>query len=434
MENIYFKKTIPVKYDVDVFIAGGGTSGIAAAVTASNQGARVFVAEAHSCFGGMGTAGMVPMFMQFTSGELFLADGFGRKIYDRVLAAGGKQTGKYLTIPAEDLKRIYDNMAIESGFDFLFHTCMIDVVKQGSRLKYAICSTKSGLFAIKARHFIDCTGDGDLAFRANAEFEKGDENCKLMPGTLCSLWANIDWQKAGTIEPKDHKIALEKAFIEKIFTVEDRHHSGIVQTGDTLGTGNIGHIFDLDATDEKSLTMAYIAGRKYLTEYRTYYRKYFKGFAQAEIAASASLLGIRETRRITCDYRITIDDFINRRKFSDQIGCYCYQVDIHPSTAGIEDLKKFQSETTKYCYKPREYYGIPFRALTVKGFDNLIVAGRCICSDRYMQSSVRAMPGCFITGQAAGMAAAIASEETKLIRNVNIDVLRKRLKRIGAFV
>ena len=434
MHSINYSQNIPVRAEYDIFIAGGGPAGISAAATAARKGSKVFLAEGHCCFGGMGTAAYVPMFMQFGDGQNFLADGFGKEIHDEVLDNGGSISGKYLTIPAESLKRIYDKIALECGMKFSFMTTLVDVVKEENKIKYAICHGKSGLFAIEASVFIDATGDGDMAARAGAAFDKGDEEGNLMPGTLCSLWAAIDWQAAGPVEKRNHKEMLEKAFEEGIFTTQDRHHSGIAPTGKTLGSGNIGHTFGTDGTDEKSLTKAFITGRAYLPEYQEYYRRYFKGFENMELAASGSLLGIRETRRIHCDYQMKAQDFIDRSKFEDQIGCYCYEVDIHPTTADKKDMEKFTKETETYRYKKGEYYGIPYRSLIVKGFSNLLVAGRCICSDRYMQSSVRTMPGCFITGQAAGMAAYISADRNLGLRDINITELQNNLKKVGAFI
>ncbi len=435
MYIIDYHKEIPVRDKYDVFVAGGGSAGIAAAVTASRQGVRVFLAEAHSCFGGMATAGLVPVFMQFGDGVNFLAGGFGQEIYDKMLAGGNAEYGKYVSINSEKLKTIYDKIAVDCGLDFSFHTTLLDVVKEGDRIRYAICSGKSEIFAIEADYFIDTTGDGDLAVRAKAEFEKGDADGNMMPGTLCSLWAGIDWQRAGNIGNRDHKQMLEQAFREKIFTVEDTHHSGIARTGNALGTGNIGHTFGVDGTDERSLTKALITGRNYLKEYCCYYRKFFEGFENMELATSGSLLGIRETRRICCNYKLTIDDFVRRSIFEDRIGCYCYEVDIHPATSDQRDMEKFLKETAEYRYDPGEHYTIPYRSLCVKGVSNLLTAGRCLCADRYMQSSIRTIPGCYITGQAAGVAVGVAAKTNILdISQVSIEGIQNCLRDIGGYI
>ena len=143
---------------------------------------------------------------------------------------------------------------------------------------------------------------------------------------------------------------------------------------------------------------------------RRFYKEYLKGFERMELVASGSLLGIRESRRILGDYVLNLEDFKRRAIFDDEIGRYSYPVDIHASRPGEKEYKQFEEEFRTLRYDKGESYGIPYRTLTPRGLENLLVAGRCISSDRYLQGSVRVMPGCFITGQAAGVAAALAVE------------------------
>ncbi len=435
MSQIEYNKQIEVRYEVDVFVAGGGSAGVAAAVTAVRQGRSVFLAEGHSCLGGMGTAGLVPLFMQFGDGEHFLADGLGREVFERVLKAGGRlYREKYLAIPSEKLKRIYDDMVVSNSVCLSLQTLLVGVVQGDKGIEYAVCRGSGGLFAVRARAYVDCTGNGDLAAEAGAEFEIGDKQGAVMPSTLCSIWANIDWEKAGDPTLQEILILLDKAFRDKVFTVEDRHHSGMAQTGVTLGSANIGHIFDFDPLDEMSVTSAYVAGRKYLPEYEHFYKHYVKGFAKAELVSSASLLGIRESRRVIGDYVLSSDDYFARRQFADQVGGYCYEIDIHPGSSDQSEFARFTSEIGASKYKPGEYYGIPYRCLTARGIDNLWVAGRCLSADKIMQSSLRVMPGCFITGQAAGMAASLAVAHGWGTKQVDVPELQRKLGEAGAFL
>ncbi len=434
MKKISYSRKIPVKYDVDVFVAGAGPAGTAAAITAARRGVKVYIAEAHTCCGGMGTAGLVPVFMQFTDGVNFLAAGMGEEILKNLQKAGGTFPADGRTIRAEVLKKIYESMLIESEVNFTYYTKLLDVFVKKGVVSEAVCSGKSGLFAVRAKVFIDGTGDGDLAYFAGSKYEKGDENSLMMPGTLCSLWAGIDWKivrKSG-LRHNDIKL-LERAFKDKVFTVHDRHVSGIWRVGEKLGGGNIGHTFGVDGTDERSLTKAYITGRNYLPEYERYYKEYLKGFENMELVATGSLLGIRETRRIIGDYTLNIEDFKNRAVFKDEIGRYSYPVDIHPP-AGKKSYAGFLKEFTNYRLKEGESYGIPYRILTPKGLKNVLVSGRCVSTDRYMQSSIRVMPGCYITGQAAGMAAAMMVKEHKNSREICIRKLQENLKSAGAYL
>jgi hypothetical protein len=433
--EIVFQRKLPVKYDVDVFVAGGGPAGTAAAVAAQSQGARAFVAEAHSCFGGMGTAGRVPVFMPVSDGVNFLPGGYGRRVLDRLAKE------KSLPGPATDieaLKRVYDALMTESGAAFSFHTTLSAVASENGHVRHVVCSSPSGLFAVKAKVFVDATGNGDLAAWAGAAFEKGDAQGHLMPGTLCSVWSGIDWKTWEASRPKGPQPdghMLEKAFADGVFTVQDRHLTGMHKIGEGLGGGNIGHTFKVDGTDEKSLTEALVSGRKSMREYERYYREYLKGFENTRLVQTGSLLGVRETRRITGDYVLGLEDYKKRAVFPDEIGRYAYAIDIHPSTTDQASYEKHRKEFDhEFRYGKGESYGIPYRILTPKGFDNLLVAGRCVSTDQLVHGSLRVMPGCFITGQAAGMAAALTANNAKSVHDLDVKELQRRLNAFGAFL
>lgn len=434
--NISFKRAIPLREEVDVFVAGGGPAGVAAAITAARQKRKVFLAEGQDCFGGMGTAGMVPAFMSFTDGVNFLAGGIGKEVYRRCFPDQPEIPRSSLGIRSEVLKRIYDNMVMASGVSFLFQTNLVGVEVENGRVTHAVCFGKSGIFAIRAKVFVDCTGDGDLAAWAGAPFKKGDEKGEMMPGTLCSLWADVDWKavyKAQKNGQNGEKM-LPKAFGDGIFTVKDSHLPGMWRVGTHMGGGNIGHTFGVDGTDERSLTMALIEGRKMLLEYERFYKEYMKGYEHMELVATGALLGLRETRRIIGDYVLGLEDFKKRAVFNDEIGRYCYPVDIHASRPGGKEQNIARKQFTSLRYEEGESYGIPYRCLIPEKLKNVLVAGRCISTDRYMLGSVRVMPGCFITGQAAGLAAAIIAEKKTTARGIDVKELQHRLKKIGAFL
>jgi len=426
-------RTLKVRREVDVLVAGGGPAGVAAALAAKRQGRSVYLVEAHSCLGGMGTAGLVPAFMQFTDGVNFLADGVGRQILETLRERGGTFPPDGVSIKAEVLKRTYEELLLQAGVDFTFHVQVVDVAVEDGCATEVICAGKSGLFAVRARAFVDGTGDGDLAVYAGAPYEQGDEG-NTMPGTLCSLWAGIDWEavRAGGLGAGNSRI--EAAFEDGVFTLEDRHLPGMWRVGERTGGGNIGHTFGVDGTDEESLTEAYVWGRGSLLEYERYYREYLKGFEQMELVATGSLMGIRETRRITGDYVLNVEDFRSRARFADEIGRYSYPVDIHIARPDRESYEKFREEFTSMRLGRGESYGIPFRVLTPKGLHNVLVAGRCVSTDRSLQASIRVMPGCYITGQAAGVAAAMVVEGDTDSRGIDVGVLQGRLKKMGAYL
>jgi hypothetical protein len=446
--NILFQRTIPIRHEVDVFIAGGGPSGVAAALVATQQGAKVFLAEGQSFFGGMATAGLVPSFSKFSDGINFLAGGMGWKIYERcrdrgVFGPDYNPNRSYRLdsnpIHAEGLKRVYDRLMVESGADFTFQTHLVAVNAEGGFVQCAICHGKSGLFAVKAHIYVDCTGNGDLATWAGAAFEKGDEQGNLQAGTLCSIWSGIDWKRvraAGQYGkwPIGQDTKLKQAINEGVFTVKDPHLPGIWLNGRTQGGGNIGHAFGVDGTDGRSITQALVRERKKMLEYERYYKEYNTGFENMELAATGSLLGIRETRRIIGDYVMTFEDYKKRASFADEIGRYNNEVDIHASSTDPKEQQRMKKLLGSTGYNEGESYGIPYRVLTPRSLENVLVAGRCISTDRYVHGSIRVMPGCFITGQAAGAAAALAAKRQTSTRGIDVKELQQRLKDMGAFL
>ena len=395
---------------------------------------RVFLAERNSCLGGMGTAGMLPLFMPFTDGVHMLAGGVGSEIQQRLKQNGGTGPGSDVTIRAEVLKRVYDDLLLDAKVEFLLQTDLIAVESEGGTVNAAVLWGKSGLFAIKARVYLDCTGDGDLAAWAGAPFDKGDEEGRMMAGTLCSLWADIDWEAMHSAGRAGDESRLEDAFRDKIFTHDDRHLPGMFCLGQHTGGGNIGHTFGLDSTDERSITESLIWARKSLVEYERYYKEYLKGFEKMELVATAAQLGARESRRIRGDYQLALADFKSRAVFPDEIGRYNYAVDIHAAKPDLTSYQQYATDFQKLRYGTGESYGIPYRCLVPRQLTNVLVAGRCISADRYMQSSIRVMPGCFITGQAIGVAAAMCVQQGCDTRAVPTGELQRRLKDMGAYL
>ena len=436
MKNINYGKEIPVRYQVDLCVAGGGPAGMTAAIAAARQGLSVYMAESHGFFGGAATAAMVPAFMPFSNGVDFLAAGLGKEIYDRCVEAGFytySSGGGTLGIIVEPYKLICDEMVqAEKNIQFSFFTTLIDVVVKDGKVEQCIFTSKSGLFAVEAKMYVDGTGDGDLCAWAGAKYELGGPDDPLMPSTLCSLWSEVDWDN------KDFSDAelLEEAIADGVFRQVDRHLPGMFRTGQRgIGGGNISHSFNIDATDEVSLTEGMLVGRRVMPDYVKYYNEYLKrGYETSQVVMTAPYLGVRESRRIMGDYVLTGDDFYKRARFEDEIGVFSYPLDIHPTSADPERVARFRKEHGQQRYEEGEFYGIPYRILLPLGLDNVYIAGRSVSCDRLMQSSIRVMPGCFIMGQAAGVGAALAVKGNKTSRQVDVSELRRILKEMGAFL
>jgi len=422
-------------------VAGGGPAGMAAAVTAARLGADVFLAEGVSTFGGMGTAGGLPFFCRPTDGRNFLAAGFGEEVYDRIWRAGGagpemnfrehpEEIGGFIYDP-ETLKRVYDNLATEAGFRFTFNTALIDVQAEGGRMTHAVCAAKSGIFAVAAQIFIDATGDGDLAALAGAPYEKGDVEGLMQAGTLCSLWNGIDWTRKKIWTDGSW---LAEAFERDMFSFRDLGLPGILHTRGDCGWGNVGHAFYVDGTDERSVTAALVDVRRRISEYEAYYRNFVPGCEHATVQYTAQSLGIRETRRIMGDYVLNVEDFRHQAVFEDEIGRFAYPVDLHAPGPGAEVDAGQNLFHTLHYRNPGESYGIPYRCLVPRTLDNVFVAGRCVSTDRYLQGSLRVQPGCHITGQAAGAAAALASARKCATRELPVELLQQKLTELGAFL
>lgn len=427
MKNISYTRQIGVVGYTDVLVVGGGPSGIAAAVASAlaqrRIGGKVMLLELSGTFGGMSTLAGVGELMNFDDGKSFISKGFGERVFYSLYDKCDFER-KWMLVRTEKLKRLYDSLALEAGVDFRFYSKVVDVVMSGNRVKYAIVSSPEGLWAVECGAIVDCTGSGQIAALAGAEYDYGDESGRAMPGTLCSLWGGVDFSRKG--RDADH---YERGYADGIFTNYDPCLPGIKATYPEVGvgSGNIGHAFAVDDRDSKSLTDAMIECRRQLDEYVDFYNRYVPGCESAVLIDSSNFLGIRESRRIKCEKTLSERDFYNQESAPDEIGRYSYPIDIHPMTPDKAGIEQFYADVSKK-HADGETYGIPYGALVPRGVDNVLVAGRCIGADRPMQASARVIPCCYITGQAAGVAAAICARDNSKAREVDVGELRSLIK------
>ena len=438
MQSLEFKSEIPVKYDVDVLVIGGGPSGVAASVMCAreklskqnNQHPRVMLIEQSGCLGGASILSMVAEIMNFDDGENFLAGGFGREIHD-ALFGECKYNREWQNVHPEQLKRIYDKLVIESGVQLLLYTKVVNAIYgENDKIKYAIVSGPEGMYAIKANYFIDCTGAASFCDLAGAKSQYGDSSGVAMSATLCSQWCGVNFDQL-----KHQGKHLKDAFEEGLLSQYDTALPGIKRMYPEYGVGggNIGHCFGVDDRSAIAMTEATIKGRSILAEYEKYYQKYVDGCENAVLIQTATHLGIRESRRVECELMLSINDFEGEIPFDDEIGRYSYPIDIHPMTADKNGMQDFFKNVTKAHGKGGSY-SISYRCLLPKSFSNLFVAGRCIGADHEMIASVRVIPGCYITGQAAGIAAALCCDQLCDAKDLNYAILHKHLIEAGAFL
>lgn len=424
-------RNLEEKIETEVFIAGGGPAGVAAALAAAEQGKRVFLAEAGGCFGGSSTQALVPELMNFDDGVNFVCGGVGRRVYDSLFDEPAVHHRWYV-VRSEEIKRLYDRMILDSGIDFLFFSKVVDVIVEDGHVTHAVIAGKKGLYTVKAKVFIDCTGEGALCALAGAEYEYGGKNGEKAGATLCSVWGGVDFSRKNVVFDGD---MLGKAYADGVFSQYDGLLPGIKPTDPErgIGGGNVGHCFNVDDTDERSLTEAMLYGRKSMLEYERYYREYLQGFENVALQQTANVLGIRESRRIMGDIVLTYKHYIQRQIFEDEIGRYYYPIDIHPETPDRKGMEDFLRNVSVQ-YEEGESYGIPYRSLIPRDLDNVMVAGRCISADRSMQASTRVIPCCYITGQATGIAAAVCIDGGKNTHDADIRDIQKRLKAFGAYL
>lgn len=439
------QRSIPLVGSWDVIVVGGGPSGCTAAISAAREGAKTLLVEATGCLGGMGTSALVPSWCPFSDKEKVIYKGLAEKIF-RASKEGVDHVKQedidWVSIDPERLKRVYDDMVTDAGVSVLFNTLLSAVETDGNgNVTALIVSNKSGLSALQAKVYVDCTGDADLSAWAGAEFQKGDESGELQPATHCFILTNVD-DYAYHYGPMLHIKNPNSPIFDIVKSGKYPHITDVHICNNTIGPGavgfNAGHLWNVDNTDPVSISKAMIEGRKIAWDIKNALVEYHpRAFANAFLATTGSLMGIRETRRILGDYVLTADDFLDRKSFPDEICRNSYYIDVHNSVKETEKAKeeKCYIKDRFERYGKGESHGIPYRCLTPKGLKNVLVAGRSISCDRLIQGSVRVMPVCLAMGEAAGMAAAHAMKLSEInVHEVDTNNLRKRLREEGVYL
>lgn len=429
-----------------VIIVGGGPAGCAAAIAAAREGKKTLLIEATSALGGMSTMGLVPFWCPYSDGKQFVYQGIAEKIFKKsteCVANNPKEKVNWVSIYPEALKRIFDEEVTGAGARILFQTQVCSVLEKNGKILGLIAANKAGLTLYQADVYIDTTGDGDVAARAGAEFEKGRKDGRLQSATHCFNIANVDTYGYEHVLGRRMKngdaarIQGEKEMVcdllkndEALDLITDVHFCNAMFAPGAVGF-NAGHLEGVDGTDPAEVSEALIRGRRVAHQFEEGLRKHApEAFGNAWLSLTGPLLGIRESRRIVCDYNMTVEDYLERKSFEDEIGRSRYYIDVHFTSDEIKNGTAIAYE--KYGYG--ESHGIPYRSLIPKGIENLLVAGRCIGSDSIMNGAVRVMPTCMVTGEAAGTAAAMAADCDGKTRSVDVAQLQNKLEAYGAYL
>ncbi len=440
-----YQREIKENNEYDVIVAGGGPSGCAAAAASAREGKKTLLIESDGFLGGMATSGLVPAWCPFSDGEKIIYKGLA----ERVFRAATKPMAHidenrqfdWIPIDAEVLKRVYDEMMLEFGVDTMFHSTVCDTVCNGAKLEKIIVSNKAGLTAYSAKMFIDCTGDADLAVGAGAEYHFGDGG-EVQPSTMCFTIANVDqyyYPLIGNMYPSNENSKVFDMIADEKYPLITDNHMCQSLIGDGVVGFNAGHIFGVDNTDPMSVSSAEIQGRQLAFQLHSALAEYCpKVYGNSHLVQTSPRIGVRESRRIVGEYVFTIDDYLARRSFDDEIGRNCYYIDIHKGeqeAKAINNRDAFNKmESDAIRYKRGESHGIPYRCLVPKGVDNVLVAGRSISSDRIVQGSVRVMPTCLVTGEAAGVAAAVCCDSGAKAKNADVALIREKLSQNGCMI
>ncbi|MBN2712725.1 MAG: FAD-dependent oxidoreductase [Planctomycetes bacterium] len=426
-------KDIPLTHTADVIVIGGGPGGLGAAVMAARAGAKTLLVERYSCLGGMASFGEVhpfmcnhkdgvcmdkPVYVDWAKQmKVYIADSNPKSKLE------SEEVGHIDRMISKDVVMLAaEDICLEAGVELLYHHSFADVIIEDGKIDSVVLFSKSGYTAAKAKMYIDCSGDADLAARAGCEFEQGGPSGHCQPMTLCFKLSHVDRQKATRGDAT--KLYLEAKKRGEIDCPRedvlcfDWFDEDVIHFNTT-------RVIHKSGTDGKQLSEAEIEARRQIRQFLKFFREKVPGYENAEIHSIAHHIGIRETRRVKgCAY-LTRKDYENRTKFDDAIARVNYPIDIHnPDGTGTELVHIGR----------HEWYEIPYGCIVAKDVDNLFIGGRPISVDHAIHSSMRVMPPACSVGQAAGMAASMAVASGKKPSELDGKEVRAKLVEAGAWL
>jgi len=427
--------------ETDVLVLGGGPGGLSAALAAAREGVDTMLVERYGCFGGVITQSMIGTIAWYRSGmETVAAGGIGVEFEQRAKEMGASRTlFLYEILDTEVFKHIADRMVREAGVQPLLHCLVVDAIMEGDTIRGVITESKSGRQAILAKRVIDATGDADIACRAGVPHRLDPKDtleavsvnfgCSGidMPKFIGYQWNNpksvADWGDAsGQKEKGEFSTYLVEPFRQAKEAGEipeyprlESYWGNFTDAGEIPSLNAI-HMPSIDPTDVWDLTKAEIEGRQQVMWAVAALKKYTPGFEKARLRTIGASLGIGESRKIIGQHNITEHDVLNQARFEDSIGIFPEFLDgnhiaIMPSTG--------------------RYFHVPYGVTVPLKVENLLVAGRCVAGDKVSHAATRQMMCCTVTGQGAGVAAAVSVKEDVTCRQVSISEVQSALKRQG---
>lgn len=426
----------------DVIVVGSGSAGSTAAIAAARGGANTLLIEKLPFLGGNSTAVLDTFYGFYTPGERAkkVVAGIGDDV-----VAGLRRLGKVVERPntygagtgvtylAEHLKVVWESMVTASGARVLLHSFVQDADVVDGRVRSLVVATKAGLRVVDATVVIDASGDADVSHYAGLSYELAGEVDPAQTLTTTFRMGNVDHDRRKAITKDELHALMAEAAESGDYDLPRREGSDhITPVGGMTATvmTRLSHVERspdgdvINATDPEVLSHAEMEGRRQALEYARFLVDKVAGYENAALIALSSQIGMRETRRVFGDYRVTRDDVLSARQFEDQIGLCGAPIEDHVPGTG-----------TKWEYLPEgSAVGIPLASLVPRDGVNMLTPGRCFSATHDAQASIRSMAQCMAMGQAAGTVAALAVEGDGRVRAVGFDRVRDRLLSDGAIL